>query len=140
MVIDDEHYFPLSKSQIPGNARFYSSNKENMTPTKKFYFKHKSEPKNLVWIGISPRGVTESYFLPSRSLQGKLSATNFGSFHSRKVSGQRLHLLARQDFITLCEISNHLSLKRNINFVRKEDNPTNLPQARPIQDFFGYLH
>ena len=27
----------------------------------------------------------------------------------------------------------------SINFVVKEDNPTNLPQAHQIEDFFGYL-
>ena len=30
-------------------------------------------------------------------------------------------------------------MRDNINFVHKEINPPNVPQARPIEDFWGYL-
>jgi lipoate synthase len=35
-------------------------------------------------------------------------------------------------------IQNYLR-EQNINFVQEEDNPPNLPECRPIEDFWGVL-
>jgi transposase len=49
-VLDDESYFTLSNSDLPGNDRYYSSDK-NVTPEEvKHRLETKFEPKLLVWV------------------------------------------------------------------------------------------
>ena len=66
-VIDDEHFFPLSKVQVPGNRRFYASDKGNVPPEVKRYFKHKYEKKIMFWIALSLRGISKPFFVPSNN-------------------------------------------------------------------------
>jgi hypothetical protein len=64
-VIDDESYFTLSHSTLPGNDRFYSSDIQKTPRDVKYKFKSKHEKKILVCFAISPKGMSEPYFVPS---------------------------------------------------------------------------
>ena len=144
-VIDNEHYFTLSKSQVRGNDRFYTSDKGNMSPSKKYYFKHKFEAKVLLWIAVSPRGVSAPYFLPSKN------AVNQEVYREECLRRILVPFIREKypenDYVFWPDkASSHYAKSvtsflqaEHINFVMKKDNPTNLPQARPIEDFFGYL-
>ena len=57
-VLDDESYFTLSNSQINGNDNFYSSNIELTPNNVKFKEKKKLEEKLLVYVVISPFGLS----------------------------------------------------------------------------------
>ena len=64
-VIDDESYFTLSHASIAGNDRFYSNNLQTTPNHIKYKHKAKYEQKLLVWIALSPRGMSKPYFAPS---------------------------------------------------------------------------
>jgi len=64
-IIDDESYFTLTHSSLAGNDRFYSSDIQKTPDDVKYKFKSKFEPKLLVWLAISPRGMSRPYFVPS---------------------------------------------------------------------------
>ena len=60
-VMDDEAYFPLTHNNLPGNDRFYSSNR-NLTPeTVKQDQQEKYPKKLLVWLAVSPKGVSKPF-------------------------------------------------------------------------------
>ena len=62
-VIDDESYFTLSHSNISGNDRFYSSNVATTPESIKNKYKTKFEEKLLVWLAMSPKGMSKPFFL-----------------------------------------------------------------------------
>jgi hypothetical protein len=58
-VLDDESYFTLSNSDQPGNDIYYSSDKNKKPERVKRKLEAKFEPKLVVWICISPKGVSK---------------------------------------------------------------------------------
>jgi len=64
-ILDDESYFTLSNTTLSGNDIFYSNNKENTPESVKNKYKSKYEEKILVWIAISPLGISKPYFRKS---------------------------------------------------------------------------
>ena len=54
IVIDDEKYFTFSDDNIPGNAGFYSCNKQTSPSDVRFKCQGKFAPKLLVWLGANP--------------------------------------------------------------------------------------
>ena len=54
-------YFTFSGEETPGNASFYSSNKENTSDDVKFKSKQKFEPKILVWLALSCKGISTPF-------------------------------------------------------------------------------
>ena len=64
-IIDDESYFTFAHTSLPGNDRFYSSNTESAPESVRYKFKQKYEPKELMWIAISPKGMTDPVFRKS---------------------------------------------------------------------------
>ena len=140
-VIDDESYFTLTHSTINGNDNFYSSN-VSLTPSCiKYSPKSKFEDKLLVWICFSARGVSKPFFVPSKMAinqnvyledcikQRLLPFIN--TFHS---DGNYVFWpdLASSHYANT--VVDHLKIK-NVKFVQKEDNPPNVPECRPIEDF-----
>jgi transposase len=65
-VIDDESYFPLSKSQVPGNDKFYTSDISTTPPDVKYKKKKKFEPKILLYLVISEKGKSRIYIRKSK--------------------------------------------------------------------------
>ena len=144
-VLDDEKYFTLSGTHCPGNDIFYSRNKKLTPWEKKLKFKRKYEPKILFYIVASERGISKPYFRKSKLainqkiyeedcltkiLQPFLSKyypENNYIFWPDKASSH----YARK---TILHLTNNC-----INYVPYCRNPTNLPQCRPIEDFFGSL-
>ena len=61
IVIDDEKYFTFSGGNMPGNAGFYSCNKQTSPPDVRFKCKRKFAPKVLVWLTLSSIGVSVPY-------------------------------------------------------------------------------
>ena len=64
-ILDDESYFTKTHSTINGNDNFYSENIDFAPAKVKFRRKHKYEKKLLVWIAMSPRGISEPFIMAS---------------------------------------------------------------------------
>ena len=56
-IIDDESYFTLSHTTLPGNVRFYSNNVQLIPDNVKYKYQAKYKSKLMVWITISHFGI-----------------------------------------------------------------------------------
>ena len=62
-ILDDDSYFTKTHFTINGNDNFYSDNIDFAPANVKFRRKH--EKKLLVWIAMSPRGISEPFIMAS---------------------------------------------------------------------------
>ena len=60
VIIDDEKYFSLSHTNIPGHVYYYTSDKSAALPDIKYKKRSKYQPK-IIWLTISSKGVCEPY-------------------------------------------------------------------------------
>nr|XP_047142520.1 uncharacterized protein LOC124816838 [Hydra vulgaris] len=67
IITDDEKYFNLSNSNIPGNDIYYTNNKLLAPDNVKYKLKKKFEEKVLVWICISSNRFCETYIHRSKN-------------------------------------------------------------------------
>ena len=65
VIIDDESYFYLSNTNISGNAGFYFSDINAASNDVRLKRKDKFEPKLLVWIAFSTKGISQQFIAPS---------------------------------------------------------------------------
>ena len=65
LILDDEKYFTFS-GNVPGNNRYYSSDTSSAPENIMFIQKQKFEPHLLVWVAISPRGISNPYIHRSK--------------------------------------------------------------------------
>ncbi|MEE4248748.1 MAG: hypothetical protein V2I33_25500 [Kangiellaceae bacterium] len=145
LVMDDESYFTLTHSSIPSNQYYYATSRGDAEEEQKFSHRQKFEAKVLVWIAISDRGLSQAFFQPSgfaitkevysdecitRRLVPFLSEHhsdgNYLFWPDLASAHYAKHSLAR-----LQELG--------VQFVPKEKNPPNVPQLRPVEDFWGLL-
>lgn len=144
IILDDEKYFTLANSEMKGNDGFYTNNLEECPDNVKFKTKAKFADKILVWCAISNRGI-------SRPFVGRVrgEALNSQGYIENCLSKllqfvQEHH--AEDDMFWPDLASCHYSRdtqnwlrQHRIPFVPKNANPPNLPQARPIEDFWALL-
>ncbi|CAF2052575.1 unnamed protein product [Rotaria magnacalcarata] len=145
IVMDDEKYFTLSGDNMPGNAGFYSSNTANTPWNVKFKSKQKFEPKVLVWLALSSKGISVPYI---GTTHGPAIDSNL---YVQKCLPKLLAFIRRyhadNNYIFWPDLaSSHYAKttitwlnQQNIHFVPKQVNPPNLPKARPIEDFWSIL-
>lgn len=144
-VLDDETYFTLSHATINGNQFFYTSDISTCPNNIKFSPKAKFEPKILLWIAISPKGISKPFIAPSGLAINQ-------DVYIKECIVKRLIPFIKQNhrdghYVFWPDLaSSHYAMKvqnemrrQNVNFVEKEDNPANVPEARPIEDFWSYL-
>ena len=144
IMMYDEKYFRLTGYQTSGNIHFYSSD-PTQTPTEvKNRAKSKFEPKLLLWIAISEDGISSPTILTSETGM----SINTDVYISKCLRPNLLPFFARKtNHIFWPDLASaHYSTKNleflntsNVNFVPKAINPPNVPQCRPIEDFFGAL-
>ena len=63
--MDDDFYITHSGSTINGNSNFYKSNISMCPSNIKYYTKFKYEPKFLVWVAFSVKGISKILIRPS---------------------------------------------------------------------------
>lgn len=124
---------------------YYSLNKNNAPIDVKIKCKQKFEPKVLLWIAISNKGISKPY------LQVGGLAINQSIYATKCLKGKLLPFIRKYhsddnylfwpDLATAHygKMSLEFLKSNNINFVEKHRNPPNVPQNRPIEDLFGYL-
>ena len=141
-VIDDEKYFTMSGCNMPGNAYYYT---DGTTDSVQVKTKRKFEPKVMLWLSMSKTEMSKSYVIPStmavrkelyieECLQNRLipflnKHHKPGSFLFWPDKASSHYANATQKFMN----------EHSISFVPKDINPTEFPQGRPIEDFFGQL-
>lgn len=130
---------------MPGNDRFYSRNHQRTPPSVKFKSKEKYEPKIMLYIAISERGISKPYLVPSgmavnRHVYIKNCLKNILVPFVKQYHADNNYVFwsdkAPSHYAK--DTLNYLRAQ-NIPFVPKNRNPTSLPQCRPIEDFFGQL-
>ena len=149
-ILDDEKYFIFYGDNMPKNCGFYTDNRKSTPNSVKYKGKDKYPKKILVWIAISDFGmcspvvrVTKSeainqYIYLRECLQKKLLP-----FIKKNTKKNLNYLfwpdLARSHYAK--SVTNWLdaNLPKNVEMVPESSNPPNVPQARPIESFWGVL-
>ncbi|XP_030767135.1 uncharacterized protein LOC115890913 [Sitophilus oryzae] len=144
--MDDEKYFTLSNSEMKGNDGFYTDNYENVPDDVRLKSKKKFENKILVWFAISEAGfISHPYIGVVRGevLNAELYIENclpklLQFLNTHHVDDE---IIFWPDIASChyARITNDWYEANNINFVPKVDNPPNLPQARPVEEFWAIL-
>ena len=144
-ILDDESYFTLSNTTLSGNDRFYSNNVQKTPERVKYKYKSKYEQKIMVWIAISPSGMSKPLFLKSglavnqlvyrkQCLEDRLLPF-INKYHS---DGNNVFWPDLSTSHYANTVQKYLKDK-NVQFVPKNINPANVPKVRPIEDFWGLL-
>ena len=144
-ILDDEKYFTLSNSQINGNSNFYT-NDVTLTPNEVMYKpKVKFEKKLLFYIAISEKGKSKFKIFPSgmainqKVYQDECIKKCLIPFIDKYHSDDNYVFWPDKASSHYAKNTINLLNEEFVEFVEKIHNPTNLPQCRPIEDFFGYL-
>lgn len=145
IIVDDEKYFTFSGDDMPGNAGFYTSDKENTPSDVKYKYKQKFAPKILVWLALSSKGISEPYMGTTKG--PAVTANIYIQKCLPKLSKfiNKYHLDDKYIFWPDLASSHYAKQttewlhERKIPFVPKCVNPPNVPKARPIEDFWGIL-
>lgn len=145
IIVDDESYFKLSNCQLSGNSGFYSSNKDKTPDDVKLKRVAKFESKLLVWIALTPDGLTKPFI--AKSGQSICSSTYISNCLDKILVPYINEHFNDGEYVfwpdmASCHYSNETQefmKSKNINFVPKERNIANVPELRPIEDFWSEL-
>ena len=141
-VIDDESYFTLKRTT---NKHFFSSDISITSEDVKY--KKKLENLNLkFYFGLlSQKIVCQSHIFKTVEWQltKKFIKNNVWKrlfkFIKEKHSDKKYIFWPDKASSHYANATIRLLKDNKVNFIPKHLNPTNVPQCRPIEDFFGYL-
>ena len=144
IVMDDEKYFSFA-GDIASNRSYYTTNPSATPSHIKFKRRMKFAPKLLVWMAISPKGISRVYLHRSKTAIGTETYLNecirkrLIPFIDRYHTGDSILFwpdLASAHYAH--KVQAFLTAHR-INYVTRERNPPNVPQARPIETIWTLL-
>ena len=144
-VIDDETYLTLAHTTINGNNLFYTSDVNETPSSVKYTEMAKYEEKLCLWSAISNKGICKPYFaLPRTMVNSEL--------YLKECIKKRLMPFIEEnhsdgDYIFwpdkaaphYSDMVTEYFMENDVNYVDKDDNPTNLPECRPIEKFWSIL-
>lgn len=145
IILDDEKYFCFAGNEMPGNAGYYTDNKEKCPEDVRFAGKEKFPKKILMWIAISERGMSKPLFRSSKS------TAICSKVYIQECLEKRLlpfiekyhsdyNYLFWPDLASAHRSAETISwMNEMIYYVPVNMNPPNVPKARPIEDFWGVL-
>ena len=124
---------------------FYSSDVAKSTAKVKYVKKAKYEKNLLVWAAISSKGISKIFIVPSgqafnqhiykeECLQRRLIPF-IKKYHQEDEFIFWPDLASPHYAETVCDFM----IESKINFVEKYENPENLPECRPIEQFWAIL-
>jgi transposase len=145
IIIDDESYFGLSNHSLPGNDGFYSSNLD-VTPIEvQLKRKEKFPPKLLIWVAFSEKGISKPYIVPSGQAINQDVYIN-ECLNSRLIPFINEHHKNDEVVFWPDLASSHYANKvqdflkaQKIEYVPKVRNIANVPELRPIEDFWALI-
>jgi hypothetical protein len=144
LILDDEKYFTLGGNSS-SNRQYYTTDPKTTPPNVKFKKKKKYEEHLLVWMAVSSKGISSIY-----THRSKL-AINQGPYLNECLRKRLLPFINKHhqnDNILFWPdlASSHYSNQvqqflqtNNVNYVRRHQNPPNVPQARPIESLWSLL-
>lgn len=145
IIIDDEKYFCFGGDNMPGNLGYYTDDKDSCPDSVRFKGQDKFPRKTLVWVAISERGISKPLVRKSKAcaidrtiyIEECLQKRLLPFIHEHHPDFNYVFWpdLARAHYAN----DTQAWMEENINFVAKSSNPPNVPQARPIEDFWGCL-
>ena len=139
LIMDDEKYFKLTGNNVIGNRYFYSTDPAIAPPKVKFQCKTKFETKVMIWMAMSSKGTSDIY--DNKSIQ----AVNQETYLKQCIDKRLLPFIAKYHLngnylfrsdLTKVHCSNIVQerlTEKNLLFVSRVDNPSNVPQARPFE-------
>ena len=143
IVLDDKSSITFSHHELSGNDGYYTDNFETTPDNVKYAGKTKFEPKVLVWLAISSKGISTPVIRPRSA---KAINANIYIDQCLPKLKQFIEKKHTQDEIMFWPdlVSSHCAKKtlnwlteKNIPCVPKKDNSLNVLQARPIEDFWS---
>lgn len=144
-ILDDESYFTFSCSNLTGLDGFYTSNLSSAPNEVRYAKKKKFEQKVLVWLAISPRGISQPFICNSglainadRYLNECIKRKLIPFIKSHYQDGRYVFWPDQASSHYAKTVLEHLR-SENIDFVEKKVNPANVPEVRPIEDFWAIL-
>ncbi|CAM4849386.1 unnamed protein product [Rotaria magnacalcarata] len=120
IIVDDEKYFTFSNDDMPQNVGFYAFVKEDVPDNVKFKTKEKYPKKGFSLVGVVSQSKLRLFIEEYHAGDEYIFWPDLASSHYADKTTRWLH-------------------EQNIKFVPKQDNPPNVPQARPIEDFWLIL-
>lgn len=145
IILDDESYFTFSHHELSGNDGFYTDDIEATPDNVKYAGKLKFEPKVLVWVAISSKGVSAPLIRPNKAKAVDSDIYISQCLPKLKQFIDKYHahdkIMFWPDLASCHYAKNTLDwlTKQKVPFVPKKDNPPNVPQARPIENFWAVL-
>jgi hypothetical protein len=145
VILDDECYFSLSGHDLASNSRYYCQRGEKVSPDIQFTKKSKFPQRYLLWLAISAKGISKPFFSP------KNCSVNSEIYINKCIKKRLLPFIKdnypNDNYIFWPDLASaHYSNSAqnayqslSIKVVPKEDNPPNVPQLRPIEDFWYIL-
>ena len=144
LILDDEKYFSLNRD-ISCNRKYYTTDRSTAPPEVKFKTKMKFEPKLLVWMGVSQKGISSIYVHRS-TIAIKQETYLHDCIRKRSLPFINRHHKNDNVLFWPDLASSHYSKRvqaflqaNNIKFVQRQQNPPNVPQARPIETIWWLL-
>ena len=144
LILDDETYFPLT-GDLSCNRQYYTTDSFTASSEVKYKTKVKFKPKLLVLIAVSQKGVSSTYVHHSAIPVKKKIYLNecirkqllpFIKYHHKGDNTLFWRDLASLHYSK--QIQDFL-MAYQINFVQRQQNPPNVPQARPIETVSSLL-
>jgi transposase len=144
-ILDDESYFTFSNSSVAGNDGFYTSDVSGAPASLKYTKKEKFEKKVLTWVAMSPKGLSQPLIRKSGlAINGEIYLEQcikrrLIPFINKHHSDDNYIFWPDQASSHYAKIVTSYLESENVQFVSKKDNPANVPEIRPIEDFWAYL-
>ena len=144
-IMDDESYFTLAHTSINGNDRFYTSDVDRTPAAVKYAPTAKYEKKMLVYLCFSEKGISKPYFVPSGVavnqkvyLEECIKKKLIPFIEEHHSEGKYVFWPDLASAHYAKSVVTYLREKK-VHFVEKYDNPANLPECRPIENFWSIL-
>ena len=145
VVMDDESYFTFSGTDVPANAGYYVGPDGDVPDSVRFRPVGKFPSKLLVWVAISPKGVSRPIICPSRAKIG-------GDFYRKECLQKGLLPFIQEHYprggynfwpdlaaAHYARKTTALLEEAGVSFIAREENSPCVPQLHPIEDFWGII-
>lgn len=144
LVMDDEKYFTLT-GDIASNRLYYTSDPSTASPDIKFRRRMKFEPKLLVRMAVSPKGMSQVYVHRSKSAIDTKTHLNecirkrLVPFINRYHDGDSVLFWPDLASARYAREVQAFLIDHDINYVQRGRNRPNVSQARPIETIWSLL-
>jgi transposase len=145
VIMDDESYFTVDGSNCFGNDSYHSFDGLEAPENVKYRFTSKFPSKVMVWIAMSAKGLSDPLIIKSGQAID-------ASLYIKECLNKRLvkfiakhHSDGKYIFWPDLATSHYANLTQaeyarlQIKYVPKNLNPPNVPQVRPIENFWSIL-